>query len=130
MQPPRLTFVIDDFQLFEKIGSGKFGKVYKAIEKRSNQTCALKMVKKELLTQYDFFGQMRKELEIQWRLGQGHPNIAKTHCYFYDAENVYSVLEYAPHGNLYQKLRRQGRFEEPVARSIIQQIVSALYFCQ
>ena len=73
---------------------------------------------------------MRKELEIQWRLGQGHPNIAKTHCYFYDAENVYSVLEYAPHGNLYQKLRRCGRFNEPIARSIIQQIVSALYFCQ
>ena len=81
------------------------------------------------MTQYDFYGQMRKELEIQWRLG-AHPNVARLHAYFYDDSNVYSVLEYAPYGNLYQKLRRTGRFEEAIARSIIQQMVSALLYCQ
>ena len=30
---PQLSFTIDDFELHEKIGSGKFGKVYKAVHK-------------------------------------------------------------------------------------------------
>ena len=54
---------------------------------------------------------MRKELEIQFRLSN-HPTIAKLYAYFYDKEHVYCVLEYAEGGNLYQKLRRLGKFQE------------------
>jgi serine/threonine protein kinase len=43
---------------------------------------------------------MRKELEIHWRLSE-HPNIARVFAYFYDKEYIYTVLEYAPEGNLY-----------------------------
>lgn len=72
---------------------------------------------------------MKKETEIQWRLSSGHPNIAQLYCFFYDDEHIYCVMEFAPHGNLYQKLRRRGPLEEREARSIIQQIVSTLHFC-
>ena len=30
-----------------------------------------------------------------------HPNIVTLHGYFYDAKNIYVVLEYCEHGNLY-----------------------------
>ena len=62
---------------------------------------------------------MRKELEIQYKLSS-HPNIAKLFAYFYDKDHIYSVLEYAPEGNLYQKLKRVGHFSEDVTRKIIQ----------
>ena len=71
---------------------------------------------------------MKRELEIQWRLD--HPNIVKLHGYFYDAKNIYVVLEYCEHGNLYQKLRREKCFSEECARHIIAQIVEALLYCQ
>jgi serine/threonine protein kinase len=54
---------------------------------------------------------MKKELEIQYRLSE-HTNIAKLYAYFYDKDHIYSVLEYAPEGNLYQKLKRVGCFNE------------------
>ena len=128
-QPAQRTtpFTIDDFQDLVKIGSGKFGKVYLASEKQSGIQVAIKQVYKELLNQYDFFSQMKKELEIQYRLGI-HPNIAKLHCYFHDEKSVYSIIEYAKEVNLYQKLKKTKYFEEPIARKIIQQVISALWF--
>ena len=94
------TFAIDDFKVVKKIGAGKFGNVYHAIEKTSGQNVALKIVKKKLLDQYQFYGQMKKEMELQYRLSV-HANIVKLYAYFYDDQYVYSVLEYIPEGNLY-----------------------------
>lgn len=88
------------FADLKRIGSGKFGKVFSAKEKESGKMVALKVVYKKLLDQYNFYGQMRKELEIQYRLSS-HPNIVKLYAYFYDSSCVFSVLEYAPEGNLY-----------------------------
>ena len=73
--------------------------MYRAIEVNSNKHVALKMVKKNLLEKFSFFSQMKKELEIQWRLR--HPNIIRLYGYFYDETSVYVVLEYACSGNLY-----------------------------
>ena len=122
-------FKISDFELKSRIGSGKFGKVFSAVEKSSGKTVAIKVVYKNLLDQFKFHQQMRKELEIQYRLSM-HPNIVKLHAYFYDTQAVYSILEYAPEGNLYQKLKRYKYFEEHIAKKIIQQVIIALFFLQ
>ena len=81
-----------------------------------------------MLEKFDFFSQMKRELEIQWRLD--HPNIVQLHGYFYDAKNIYVVLEYCEFGNLYQKLRKEKCFKEEQARHIIAQIVEALVYLQ
>ena len=70
----------------------------------------------------------KKELEIQWRLR--HPNVIRLYGYFYDEKNIYVVLEYAQHGNLYQRLKREKCFVEDKARHIIRQIVHALIYMQ
>ena len=66
-----------------KIGSGKFGKVYSATLKDTGQKVAIKTVFKNLLEKFNFYEQMKKELEIQYRLSC-HPNIAHVYGYFYD----------------------------------------------
>ena len=73
--------------------------MFRAVERNSSRPVALKVVYKHLLEKFDFFGQMKKELEIQWRLR--HPNIIRLYGYFYDEKSIYVVLEYAPFGNLY-----------------------------
>lgn len=102
--------------------------MFKAVEKNSNKPVALKVVYKNLLEKFDFFSQMKKELEIQWRLR--HPNIIRLYGYFYDEKSIYVVLEYAQYGNLYQKLRREKFFDDGKAKNIIRQIVSALLYMQ
>lgn len=88
----------------------------------------MKVVFKNLLEKFDFFSQMKKELEIQWRLR--HPNVIRLFGYFYDEKNIYVVLEYAQYGNLYQKLKREKFFTEERSKVIIQQIVNALLYMQ
>ena len=68
-----------------------------------------------MLDQYKFHSQMRKELELQFRLSI-HPNIVKLFAYFHDQTCVYSVLEYAPEGNLYQILKQRKNFTEVETR--------------
>ena len=77
-------FRLEDFSDLQRIGSGKFGKVYSCVEKSSGKKVALKTVYKKLLGQFDFYSQMKKELEIQYRLS-AHPNIAQLHAYFHDS---------------------------------------------
>ena len=57
-------FSFNQFTDFKKIGSGKFGKVYQARDKETKTMVALKVVYKKLLDQYNFYSQMKKELEI------------------------------------------------------------------
>jgi serine/threonine protein kinase len=39
--------------------------------------------------------------------------------YFYDESNIYTVLEYCPGGNLFQRLRREKWFDERKAKFVI-----------
>jgi serine/threonine protein kinase len=55
---------VEDFRHIQNIGSGKFGKVFRATEINSNKTVALKVVVKSTLEKFDFFTQLKKELEI------------------------------------------------------------------
>lgn len=124
----KLSWTLDDFTGIQAIGNGKFGKVYRAVEINSGKQVALKMVNKDLLEKFDFFTQMKKELEIQWRLR--HANIIRLFGYFYDDKSIYVVLEYAQYGNLYQKLKREKFFNEDKARVVITQIVNGLLYMQ
>jgi serine/threonine protein kinase len=46
---------VHDFTGIQAIGSGKFGKVFKAIERNTGLPCALKVIFKHMLEKFDFF---------------------------------------------------------------------------
>lgn len=120
------SWTLDDFEPVEKIGNGQYGTVYKAIEKKSNYTIALKVIDIAKIAEHDFFSQTKSEVEIHHRLR--HPNILKLFGYFYDELSVYVVLEYAKYGNLYQKIKREKKLSEELARKILRQLIDALIF--
>lgn len=120
------VWTLDDFIPEESVGNGQYGKVYKAIEKRSNYEVALKVIEISKIVEHDFFAQIKSEIEIHHRLR--HPNILRLFGYFYDDRSVYVVLEYAPYGNLYQKIKRESKLEEDLARKILRQLINALIF--
>jgi aurora kinase len=82
-----------------------------------------------MLDQFKFHQQMRKELEIHYRLSR-HPHIVKLLGYFHDQNCVYAVQEFAPEGNLYQILLKRGYFCEAEAAQIVIQVLSALCYMQ
>ncbi|PKU69677.1 Serine/threonine-protein kinase Aurora-3 [Dendrobium catenatum] len=101
---------LDDFEIGKFIGEGKFGKVYLAREKQSGYVVALKVIFKKKLEKYQFFGHLRREIEIQHNLD--HPNVLRLFAWFHDETRVFLVLEYAAQGELYKLLKNLLRFSE------------------
>lgn len=120
------AFSLASFEIGRPLGSGKFGHVYLAREKRTKAIVALKVLSKKQILNSGYEFQLRREIEIQSHLN--HPNILKMYGYFWDAKRVYLILEYAPGGELFKELRNQPlrRFSEKDASSYIRQMISAL----
>ena len=118
---------MDDFDIGRPLGQGKFGRVYLARTKKEKFIVALKVVFKKQLVKNNVQHQLRREIEIQSHLH--HENILRMFGFFHDERKVYLILEYAPQGELYKKLRKYGRFEDDRASKYINQMIDALSFC-
>lgn len=112
-----------DFQFESCIGKGRFGSVYKAIEKKSKKSVALKEIKKKLIFKHNFEHQLRREVEIQSRLS--HPNIIRLYGVFQDEKTVWLVLELAEGGSLYDFMDKHGALSADEIRPIAFQLLAA-----
>eukprot|EP00270_Netrium_digitus_P015355 TRINITY_DN5365_c0_g1_i1.p1 TRINITY_DN5365_c0_g1~~TRINITY_DN5365_c0_g1_i1.p1 ORF type:complete len:363 (+),score=68.06 TRINITY_DN5365_c0_g1_i1:109-1197(+) len=118
---------LSDFEVGLQLGKGKFGTVYRAQEKRTQVTVALKVLTKKELRAAQVEHQLRREIEIQCHLR--HKNILRLYGFFYDQTRVYLVLEYAEKGELYKQLQRARFFSEERAATYMVQMARALKYC-
>lgn len=120
---------LNDFEIGKPLGSGAFGTVYLARERRSGYIVALKVLSKEQLTRGGVRHQLGREIEIQARLV--HPHILRLYGYFHDASRVYIILEYAGRGEMFRELhgRCRSRFDEGRAARYVAQLAHALAHC-
>lgn len=120
--PPTLA----DFEIGKALGKGKLGKVYCAKHKKSGFICAIKVMAKHDLVLLRLKENFRREIEIQ--KGLVHPQISRLYGFFFDQTNVYLILEYAVHGELYQLLKTSRRFDNVTASNYIYQVCCALQY--
>lgn len=118
---------LEQFEIGKPLGKGKFGSVYLAREIKSKYIVALKVMFKDQLIKHGVEHQVRREVEIQSHLR--HPHILKLYGYFHDEKRVYVILEYAPKGELYKELQRQGKFSEELSATYVAEIAQALIYC-
>ena len=119
---------LSDFEVGKALGRGKYGVVFLAREKRTKYVVALKVLYKKELQKGGVEHQLRREIEIQAHLR--HPNILRLFGYFYDEKRVFLILEYAPKGELYKKLKKQPnqRFPEHVAARYVKEMADAVSY--
>jgi hypothetical protein len=118
---------LDKFDIGKPLGRGKYGRVYLAREKSTQFVVAIKKLSLQQLFRHEVGHQLRREIEIQSHLR--HINILRLYQFFTDAQNVYLVLEYAPHGELYKILQRERRFSEQRTAYYIRDLAEALHYC-
>lgn len=124
----RRQWSLEDFRFIRELGQGRFGKVVKARELKTNYTVALKILQKSQISKLNAEVQLRREIEIQSELD--HPNILRLYGFFYDRSRIYLILEYAPGGELYKKLKANGgTFGEPQAARYTHALASAVRYC-
>ena len=110
----------DTLQYDQHLGGGAFGQVFKA--KHAGEVVAVKQVGKEKVSK--LLPQLRREVSILAQLQ--HPHIVRLLGHFEDEANLYLVMDYIDGGNLYQKLKREGRLDPGEAARILSQISSAV----
>jgi hypothetical protein len=121
-QPSMQTLA--DFEMQRVIGTGTFGTVQLAVHRASGTQFAIKVLDKNRVIATRQLQHLRYERQIL--SGISHPFIISVHCSMQDATNVYLVMDYVPGGELFEYIRRAGRFAEHEARFFAAEIVEAL----
>ncbi|CAD8207367.1 unnamed protein product [Paramecium pentaurelia] len=108
----------------KELGSGAYGRVFKAKHKELGLERAIKVIPKKLIASPDRF---KREIEIMQNLD--HPNIIKLFESFEDSRNVYLVMEICTGGELFDTIIEKGHFTEKEAQQTFLQIMQAIHYC-
>lgn len=126
-QQQQQQYCLADFEVGRKLGSGRFGRVYLARERKSQYIVALKTLSIKELSRSHVEHQLRREVEIQTHLK--HSGVLRMFGYFWDKERVFLILEYCAGGPLFDLLQKKRRFSERRASNYIKQVSAALHYC-
>lgn len=125
-KPLPKQLALADFEIGKVLGKGKLGKVYCVRHRELGFICAIKVMAKKDLVDLKLEKNFRREIEIQRNLI--HPHVSRLYGFFFDATNVYLILEYAVHGELYQLLKTHRRFDDITASHYTFQVACALQY--
>jgi serine/threonine protein kinase len=105
--------VLGPYQLLERLGEGGAGQVFKARHQKMDRVVALKIIRKELLSDGEAVARFYREIEVVSRLD--HPNVVHA----YDAGPVgathFLAMEYVEGTDLGRLVKQGGRL--PVAQA-------------
>jgi len=117
---------MDFYELSDVLGEGKFGLVRMGIHKKTQEKVAIKIIKKEKMTNNDL-ELIKSELDIM-KLCQ-HPNIIRLLDHFENAEYIFLVMELMSGYDLHTYfIKNKFKFSEKQAADISYQIASGLCY--
>ncbi|KAF9262662.1 Pkinase-domain-containing protein, partial [Marasmius fiardii PR-910] len=127
--------LLDDerLEVLECLGSGAYGRVYKAVDRTSRPESPSYFAVKCLLkpragTREEEF-QLR-EMALQKKVS-GHPNILAIHEVLYDDFFVYVILDFCDGGDLFAAITETGTFDSAneSVRDVFVQLLDAVQHC-
>lgn len=129
-------FTLDDFEEAQGVakkvlGKGSYGEVRLVQHKVTKQKFAMKAVRtiqilKDSITDASSLNVLLREIAVHKSLT--HRHIVKLYDHFEDDTSVYLLLEYAPKGALFYKIRRARKLPEEDARKFFRQTVLGIGF--
>jgi serine/threonine protein kinase len=118
--------LLDQYNIKEKIGKGKFGLVKYGIQKETNRPVAIKIMAKKNMKKQDL--ELAKT-EIDILKICKHPNIIKLYDTFDNSDYIYIVMEYCSGGDLFSYIeKRNYKLNEFKAAEIIHKLSMAVYY--
>jgi hypothetical protein len=122
----RLQFALRDLALLDTVGTGTFGRVRVVVHRASGATYALKILKKSEILRLKQLEHIKNEVRLLMQVA--HPFIVNMHGHLQDDKRLFMLLEYAPGGELFSHLRRDGHFGDDHARFYAAQITLAFEY--
>ncbi|EAR84156.1 Serine/Threonine kinase domain protein (macronuclear) [Tetrahymena thermophila SB210] len=120
----RKDVCLEDFQLLKVLGGGAFGKVLLVEDKQTQEWFAMKVIKKQVIIQNGKFEHTKTEKAILEHVN--FPFLVNLVYAFQDNQHIFFVMQFLKGGELYQYLKRDGRFTESRTKFYIAQLILAL----
>jgi serine/threonine protein kinase len=114
------------FTIYEEVGSGSFGKVYKVMKNDTRVIYAMKKLNKKFLIRHNQLKYAIRECKIL--RGLSHPFIIQLHYAFQTPKNLYIIMEFCPNGDLMAHLFERTKFAESVAKFYVAETILALEY--
>jgi serine/threonine protein kinase len=115
---------MDDYVVISSLGKGSFGLVQLVRSKRDRKLYAMKLMEKKLLQETDQVTQTITEKQVLFKVA--YPFCVSAHATFQTPEMIVMVLDYVPGGELFGRLKEDGKFSESRARLYAAELALAL----
>ena len=113
---------LSDYEMGETLGTGSFGRVKIAKQKKTKEYFAMKIMKKKEIIKSKQADHIANEIKILSMID--HPFVIKFGGFAQDDKYLYIAMELVNGGELFTYLRGTGRFPVDQARFYIAQIIS------
>ena len=115
---------ISHYKLFEILGVGGMGKVFKAFDINSKMVVALKVINPEIMK--DEENQKRLSAEGEILSSFQHPNIVEVYEIGKGKEHAFVAMQYLPNGSLEEYIQKNFPISVKQALTFLQQICTGL----
>ncbi|CAG9323811.1 unnamed protein product [Blepharisma stoltei] len=116
----------DVYRLGQALGTGGSGEVKICFHRETNIKRAVKIFRKDLITNEAAKVNLEKEINILKTLD--HPNIVRIYEYFEDSKRLYIIMEFCKGGELFDEIIKRQTFSENHAAQIMYQLLSAVAY--
>ncbi|KAJ1428496.1 Serine/threonine-protein kinase, active site [Sesbania bispinosa] len=123
------NILFNKYEIGRLLGQGNFAKVYHGRNIITNESVAIKVIKKEKMKKERLdrlVKQIKREVSVM-RLVR-HPHIVELKEVMANKAKIFMVVEYVKGGELFAKVAK-GKMKEEIARKYFQQLISAVDFC-
>jgi serine/threonine protein kinase len=118
--------LIDRFRIVRELGRGGMGKVYEAIDCKTNSVVAIKLIRtRGAFAEHQRIGFLREARSIA---ALRHPNIVEVYDIGQDRGHLYMVMEYLEGRSLRALIQDNEEIDFPSMLRIMSQIAKALAF--
>jgi serine/threonine protein kinase len=120
---PGYTFAVR-YQIFEEIGQGGMGRVYRILDKEIDEKIVLKILNPEIAGDSKTIERFRNELKTARQIS--HKNVCRMYHFGRDEGVDYITMEYVRGEDLKSMIKMMGRLSPGQAVSIARQVCSGL----
>jgi len=113
------------YDIREKLGTGSFAVVKRAVRKSDNKEFAIKVIKKNKLNA-DELAVVHDEVEIMHKVN--HANCVQLFEMFENSKKMFMVLELLTGGELFDRIVRKGSYSEKEASEVTKSVTAALQY--
>jgi len=113
------------YEIKDKLGTGSFATVKRAVRKSDGKQFAIKVIKKTKLNAEEL-AVVHDEVEIMHKLN--HYNCVQLYEMFETNKKIYMVMELLTGGELFDRIVAKGSYSEKEASDLIKDIASAIQY--